>query len=295
VVEDAPVPAPASGEVLLEVHAAGITPAELTWDLSWETKDGADRTPVIPSHEVSGVVAAVGDDVSGLATGDQVYGLVDFDRNGAAAEFVTVPALALAAKPVRAGHVEAAALPLAALTAWQALIDHAQLQKGDRVLVHGGAGGVGVYVVQLAATLGAHVIASARSRDEAFVRDLGAAEILDFTTTRFEERVADLDVVVDAFGGDTLDRSYGVLRPGGRLISLAAPPDQAEAARRGIRAEFFIVSPDRDELVRIADAVDDGSLRPVVSEVFPLADAAAAFETGDRPRRPGKIIISVRP
>jgi NADPH:quinone reductase-like Zn-dependent oxidoreductase len=295
VLEDVPVPVPGADEVLVEVHAAAITLAELTWEETWTTRDGADRTPTIPSHEVSGVVTEIGDQVTGLAAGDEVYGLVDFDRNGAAAEFVTVPASALAAKPARISHVEAAALPLAALTAWQALVDHAGLRKGERVLVHGGAGGVGVYGVQLAAALGARVIATDLPGNEAFVRDLGATEFIDFTTRRFDKEIADLDVVLDAVGGDTLARSYGVLRPGGRLVTLAAPPDQVEADRHQVRAIFFIVRPDHDELTRIATAVDDGSLRPVVSEVFPLAAGRTAFEHGRGPRRPGKIILRVRP
>ena len=295
VVEDAEIPVPGPGEVLLAVHAAAITLTELLWDLSWQTRDGIDRTPVIPSHEVSGVVDGLGAGVDSLAAGDEVYGLVDFDRNGAAAEFVTMPASALAAKPAKATHVEAAALPLAALTAWQALVDHAGIRPGERVLVHGGAGGVGVYGVQLARALGAHVIATDLPQNEAFVRDLGAAEFLDYTTQRFDERLSGLDVVLDAVGGETLARSYGVLRPGGRLITLAAPPDQAVADRHRVRALFFVVRPDHDELGRIAAAVDEGSLRPIVSEVFPLAEGRAAFEHGRGPRRPGKIILRVRP
>lgn len=294
VLEQAPVPVPAAGEVLVEVHAAAITLTELTWDLSWQTHDGADRTPVIPSHEVSGVVVEIGPGVTGLAAGDEVYGLVDFDRNGAAAEFVTVPATALAAKPTKASHVEAAALPLAALTAWQALVDHAHLQAGERVLVHGGAGGVGVYGVQLAAALGARVIATDLPRNEAFVRDLGAAEFLDFTTQRFDTVLDGLDVVLDAVGGETLARSYGVLRPGGRLITLAAPPDQGAAAEHGVTATFFVVTPDSRELTRLAAMVDGGTLRPIVSRVVPLSDGPAAFDTSG-PRHPGKIIIQVRP
>jgi NADPH:quinone reductase-like Zn-dependent oxidoreductase len=295
VVEDTTIPVPEPGEVLVAVHAAAITLTELGWDLSWQTRDGADRTPVIPSHEVSGVVAALGAGVDSLAVGDEVYGLVDFDRNGAAAEYVTVPAGALAAKPVKATHVEAAALPLAALTAWQSLIDHADLQPGERVLVHGGAGGVGVYGVQLAAHLGADVIATDLPGNEAFVRSLGAAEFLDFTTQRFDDELTGLDVVLDAVGGDTLARSYRVLRPGGRLITLAVPPDQAEAGKHGVHATFFVVRPDHDELVTLAALVDDGSLRPVVAGTFPLAEGRAAFESIGRPRRPGKIVIVVRP
>jgi NADPH:quinone reductase-like Zn-dependent oxidoreductase len=295
VVEDAETPVPGLGEVLVAVHAAAITLTELGWDLSWQTRDGTDRTPVIPSHELSGVVTAVGEGVAGVAVDDQVYGLVDFDRNGAAADFVTVPASALAAKPVKASHVEAAALPLAALTAWQALVDHADVQAGERVLVHGGAGGVGVYAVQLAAALGAQVITTDLPGNEAFVRSLGAAQFLDFTTQRFDAELSGLDVVLDAVGGQTLTRSYGVLRPGGRLVTLAAPPDQADAEKHAVHAMFFVVQPDHGELTRIAAMVDDGSLRPVVAGTYPLERGRAAFEAVNGPRRPGKIVLVVRP
>jgi NADPH:quinone reductase-like Zn-dependent oxidoreductase len=295
VLEEAEVPRPAPGEALVAVHAAAITLAELSWDLSWQNRDGADRTPVIPSHEVSGVVVALGADVTGLKNGDEVYGLVDFDRNGAAAEFVAVPATALAAKPADATFAEAAALPLAALTAWQALVDHAHVRPGERVLVHGGAGGVGVYGVQLAAVLGAHVIATARPENEAYVRDLGAAEFLAYTTHRFDDELSGLDVVLDAVGGETLARSYGVLRPGGRLVTLVAPPDEAAAERSGVHAMFFVVRPDHDELTTIARMVEDGRLRPVVAATYPLAEGQAAFESIGAPRPPGKVVLLVRP
>lgn len=295
VVEDAETPVPARGEVLVAVHVAAITLTELGWDLSWQTRDGTDRTPVIPSHELSGVVTAVGGGVTGVAVGDEVYGLVDFDRNGAAAEFVAVPAAALAAKPVKASHIEAAALPLAALTAWQALVVHADVRAGERVLVHGGAGGVGVYAVQLAAALGAQVVATDLPGNEAFVRSLGAAQFLDFTSRRFDAELSGLDVVLDTVGGQTLSRSYGVLRPGGRLVTLAAPPDPADAEKHAVHAMFFVVRPDHDELTRIAAMVDDGSLRPVVAGTYPLRQGRAAFEAIDGPRRPGKIVLVVRP
>src|SRR6185437_3663821 len=165
VYEPAPAPAPGPGEALVEVHAAGITFAELTWDLSWTTKDGQDRTPVIPSHEVSGMVTGLGPGAEGVTAGEAVYGLIEFDRDGAAAEFVTVPAAHLAAKPASVSHAQAATLPLAALTAWQALVDYAALEPGERVLVQGGAGGVGGYVVQLAAILGGDVTATGRAED----------------------------------------------------------------------------------------------------------------------------------
>jgi NADPH:quinone reductase-like Zn-dependent oxidoreductase len=294
VYEKAPRPVPGPGEALVAVHAAAITFAELTWDQSWTTRDGVDRTPVIPSHEVSGTVAAVGAAVHEVAVGDEVFGLIDFDRNGATADYVTVPAADLGAKPARVSHVEAAALPLAALTAWQALVDHAGLRPGERVLVHGGAGGVGVYGVQLAAILGARVTATDLPVHERFVRELGAEMFVDVTATSFDEVTADVDVVLDTVGGNTVDQSYRVLRPGGRLVTLGAPPSAETAGRYGVRAIFFVVRPDRTELDLLAGLVDDGRLRPVVAHTYPLVRGREAFESGGRPRPPGKTVLVVR-
>jgi len=207
--EQAPRPAAGPGEALLAVHAAGITFDELTWDLSWTTSDGADRTPVIPSHEVSGTVVATGPGTTGLAPGDEVFALIDFNQDGAAAEYVTVPASALAARPRSVSHTQAATLPLAALTAWQALVDHASLARGERVLVLGGAGGVGVYAVQLAAALGGQVTATGRSHSEAFVLALGAT---DFISSRpGAGGAADgQDVIIDTVGGQALADSFAL-------------------------------------------------------------------------------------
>ena len=227
VYEQAPVPSAGPGEALVAVHAAAITFAELTWDLSWTTRGGADRTPVIPSHEMSGTVAALGDGVTGLTVGDDVIGLIDFDRDGAAAEYVAVPAATLAAKPRSVSHEQAATLPLAALTAWQALADYAALEPGERVLVHGGAGGVGIFAVQLAVLLGGHVTATGRGRDADFVRGLGAERFVSTGAGDPAGAPGGLDVVLDTVGGVVLQGSYGLLHEGGRLVTLSAPPDQS--------------------------------------------------------------------
>lgn len=290
VYEQAPAPAPGPGEALVAVHAAGITFAELTWDLSWTTKDGRDRTPVIPAHEMSGTVAGLADDVNGVAVGDEVYALIDFDRDGAAAEFTTVPAAELAAKPRSASHAEAATLPLAALTAWQALADYAALEPGERVLVHGGAGGVGAFAVQLAVILGGRVTATGRSGDAAFVRNLGAEAFV----SAGDPVPAGFDVVIDTVGGAVLDGSYRLLRTGGRLVTLGAPPSQERAKEFGARAMFFVVTPDPGELAQLAKLVDEGRLHTVVSQSFPLQDGRLAFESGSRPRPPGKTVLTVR-
>jgi NADPH:quinone reductase-like Zn-dependent oxidoreductase len=293
VFEQAPVPVPGPGEVLVEVHAAGITFAELTWDLSWTTRDGRDRTPVIPSHEVSGVVRGLGENTRGLSAGQEVYGLIAFDRNGAAAEYVTAPAADLADRPRSVSHAEAASLPLAALTAWQALTGQAGLRAGERVLIQGGAGGVGVYAVQLAAILGADVAATGRAGQGDFVRSLGAQ-----TFTEDAEDAGDVrdgfDVVVDTVGGPVLEASYGLTRRGGRLVTLSAPPSAQRAEQLGIHAMFFVVTPDPAGLSRLAELTDSGKLRPVVSQTFPLREGREAFESGIRPHLPGKTVLLVR-
>jgi NADPH:quinone reductase-like Zn-dependent oxidoreductase len=290
VYERAPVPVPAPGEVLVAVAAAAITFAELTWDLSWTTLDGRDRTPVIPAHEVSGTVAALGDGVTGLAAGDEVFGLVGFDRDGAAAGFTAVAAADLAARPRSVTHAQTATLPLAALTAWQALADHAGLQAGERVLVLGGAGGVGVYAVQLAVILGGQVTATGRDRDAAFIRGLGADA---FASIGAQAGLSGFDVVIDTVGGAALAASYGTLRPGGRLVTLSAPPDPDRARATEVRAMFFVVTPDQAQLTHLAQLTDAGRLRPVLSQAFPLARGRAAFESGSRSRPPGKTVLIV--
>jgi NADPH:quinone reductase-like Zn-dependent oxidoreductase len=293
VYEQAPRPEPGAGEALVSVHATGITFAELTWDESWTTRDGADRTPVIPGHEVSGTVAAIGTDVTGMVTGDAVYGLIDFDRDGAAADYVTAPATTLATRPGSLTDVEAATLPLAALTAWQALVDHARLLPGERVLVQGGAGGVGVYAVQIGSVLGGEVTATGRAASEDFVRHLGATEFVSAPGRSGHDYPDGFDVVIDTVGGEVLTASFDLLRPGGRLVTLAAPPDQAQAAEHNVRAIFFVVEPDREDLSQIADLADRGRLRPVVSQTFALADGRHAYESGSQPRPPGKTVLVV--
>lgn len=281
--ETLPRPAPGRGEALIAVHATAVTAGELSWSDTW---------PVIPAHDVSGIVAELGDNVADLHIGDEVYGLIGFDRSGAAAEYVTVPAAHLTAKPGSADHIEAAAVPLGGLTAWQALIDHANVEKGQHVLVHGGAGGVGTYAVQLAAHFGARVSATASAADADFVTGLGANAVIDYND-RFEDSVADVDVVIDTAGGDALARSLRVLRPGAILIGIAEPPP-ADIAARGVRTLYFVVEPNGKQLVELARLVDVGVVRPIVGRVFALADTAAAFATQRDSHIRGKVVIQVR-
>jgi NADPH:quinone reductase-like Zn-dependent oxidoreductase len=295
IVERAPVPVLAPGEVLIAVHAAAITFDELTWDETW-LRDGVDRTPVIPSHEVSGVVTAVTEDVTDIAVGDEVYGLIRFDRDGAAAEYVAVPAAELAARPKTVSHVMSAALPLAGLTAWQALVDHAKVQPDERVLVLGGAGGVGALTVELATGLGVEVSTTVRS-DAAheLVSRLGATHVIDTRTQDFDEADAEYDVVIDTVGGQALERAFTVLRPGGRLVTLSAPPPDGMAEAYEVAATFFIVTPDRDQLRRLAELVDGSRLHVAIAATFPLTQGRAAFESGRAAhRRPGKTVLFVR-
>ncbi len=293
--EDAPVPEVGASEVLVEVHAAAVTPGELAWDETWQSADGGDRTPVIPSHEFSGVIARVGGDVSSLTPGTQVYGLIDFNHDGAAAEFVSLPQEAVVRRPVRLSHVEAAALPLAALTAWQALSDQARLQPGERVFIQGGAGGVGSLAVQLAKALGADVTATAREDDEPLVKTLGADRVVPSVPAALPPNEPLFDVLLDTFGGPVPAESYGLVRPGGRLVTLAQAPDQSMAERHGIQGIFFIVAPDPDELRGIVDLAEQGELRPIIARTLPLADASLAYGPPPAPRPPGKTVMVVRP
>jgi NADPH:quinone reductase-like Zn-dependent oxidoreductase len=281
--------------VLVEVHAAAVTPGELAWDETWQSADGADRTPVIPSHEFSGVIAQVGGDVSSLTPGSQVYGLIDFNHDGAAAEFVSLHQEAVAPRPVRLSHVESAALPLAALTAWQALSDHARLQPGERAFIQGGAGGVGSLAVQFAKALGAEVTATASEDDEPLVKTLGADRVVRSVSAALSPGEPLFDVLLNTFGGPVPEESYGLVRPGGRLVTLAEPPDQSMTERHAIQGIFFIVASDRDELRRIADLAEQGELRTVIARTLPLADAAIAYGPPPAPRRPGKTVLVVRP
>jgi NADPH:quinone reductase-like Zn-dependent oxidoreductase len=281
--ETIPVPEPGPGELLVEVRATAVTAGELDWPETW---------PAVPCHDLSGVVAATGPGVTGWQAGDEIYGLVGFDRPGAAAGYVLAPAADLAPKPAAVDHIQAAAVPLGALTAWQALHEHARLQPGQHVLVHGGAGGVGGYVVQLAALHGARVTATASARDLDFVTGLGASNVIDYAG-RFEDQVHDVDVVVDPVGGDTMARSWPVLRSGGTLVAIADEPPEGNGGREDARGVYFVVRPDGGQLRELAVLIDKQQLRPMVSAVFGLSDLPAAFQAQRARRVPGKVIISV--
>jgi NADPH:quinone reductase-like Zn-dependent oxidoreductase len=275
-----PIPELEPDGVLVRVHAAALTRDELEWPL--------DRLPATPSYEVSGIVAGTAPDVTEVVIGDAVYGLTPFDRDGGAAEYVAVPAGILAAKPTGLSHVESAAIPLAALSAWQGLFDHGRLERGERVLILGAAGGVGQFATQLARERGAHVVGFASGEGFDRARELGADEVIDSARERFEEVVEPVDLVFDTAGGDVLARATAVLREGGRLVSVAEEPPESAAA--GV---YFVVEQNREQLAEITRLVDAGRLRPDVDSVFPLADARAAFERLQARGKRGKVVLQV--
>jgi NADPH:quinone reductase-like Zn-dependent oxidoreductase len=294
--ESAPRPTADASSVLVKVSAAAITLNELLWDETW-TRDGQDRTPIIPSHEWSGVVEEA-DPSTGFSSGDAVFGMVPFDQDGAAAEYVRVPAEFIATKPAGLSHVEAAALPLAGLTAWQALADHAHVGAGDRVLVLGAAGGVGAFAVQLAAILGAQVTASAMERDGAYVRDLGPAEVVltsDRGANPAELRPGSFDVVLDTVGGPLMLPSAALARRGGVFITLQQPPPVEPLEALGVEGIFFVVRSTRAGLNRVRESVEQGHLRVTIAATYPLSAGRLAFESGSLPgRAPGKTVLIVR-
>ncbi|MCX5155237.1 NADP-dependent oxidoreductase [Streptomyces sp. NBC_00291] len=284
-------PEPGMGEVLVRVRAAGVNPVD------WKTRESGGLIPWGPvpavGWDVSGTVEAVGPGVTLYRVGDEVYGMPRFPQQaGAYAEYVTAPARHFARKPASLDHVEAAALPLAALTAWQALVDTAGVSAGQRVLVHAAAGGVGHLAVQIAKARGAYVIGTASAAKHALLRDLGADEVIDYRTADFEDVVSDIDVVIDTMGGDHGQRSLKILKPGGHLVTLPGP-DGLPADAEGVHATWLLVEPDLKGLEGIAALVEQGLLKPLVDTVLPLEQAAKAHEIGERGRTTGKIVLTV--
>jgi NADPH:quinone reductase-like Zn-dependent oxidoreductase len=289
---EVPQPLPAAGDVLVKIHATAVTPSELQWFPTFNLPGGQPRPfPIILSHEFSGVIAALGDHVSEFNIGDAVYGLNDWFANGAQAEFCVAPATMLALKPKSLSHVEASVVPVSALTAWQALFEKTNLSAGQRILIHGAAGGVGVFAVQLARRCGARVIATASAANRDFVRSLGAHETIDYQATRFEKIARDLDVVFDGVGGDTLQRSWDVLKKNGKLVTIAAPSEGAVEPR--VRDAFMLVRADGTQLKYIADLIDNQELSVFVEASFPLAQARAAFARARQGKMRGKIALVV--
>jgi len=293
VYEDAPAPKIGSEEVLVRVRAAGVTPTEFTWNSTFTARDKRSRLPIIPAFEVAGIVEKIGSLTSGMAEGDAVYGLLDFWRDGAAAEYVVARAHELAPKPESLSFAYAAAVPLSGLTAWQSLFDYANLSEGNTVLVHGAGGGVGTFAVQFAHRRGAHVFATCSREKVDFVRSLGADRVIDYSRVRFQDELGGLDVVLDTVGGEVLENSWKVLRPGGSLVTIVGDAPEETAARYGVKGFSILVEPNRKELVEIARVIDAGEVKPVVDAVFPLSRAREAYERGLRGHNRGKIVLKV--
>jgi NADPH:quinone reductase-like Zn-dependent oxidoreductase len=291
--EDAPRPVPGAGEVLVRVHAAAINPVD--WKIrAGHVKNWLQYTlPMISGWDFSGVVESVGPDAGSWKPGDEVFGRPDISRDGAYAEYIAVRASEIAFKPKSIDDVHAAAIPLAALTAWQALFDTAGLSAGQRVLIHAAAGGVGNFAVQLAKWKGAWVAGTASGRNQEFLRELGVDQPVNYETTRFEEVVRGVDVVLDTLAGETRSRSWRTLKPGGILVSILGQPQVEEAAARGVRGAGIMVQPNASELAEIAGLVDSGKLKVFVDAVFPLAEASKAHELSETGHVRGKVVLKV--
>jgi NADPH:quinone reductase-like Zn-dependent oxidoreductase len=292
VATELPEPQPAEGELLIRVRAAGVTPTELVWYPTTHTKEGGPRTNAVPGHEFSGIVAALGKGVHDFHLEDEVYGMNDWFADGATAEFCLTQPQNIALKPKSLTHELAATAPIGALTAWQGLIARAKMQAGERVLIHGAAGAVGLFVVQLAHLRGAYVIATASGRNIEFVKQLGANEVIDYKKSRFEDQVKNVDIVFDAVGGDTVDRSWAVLKPDGRMVTIAA--DNESTGDQRVKDAFFIVEPSQKQLAEVSQLLDAGSLKAFVSAVVPLGEASVAYSKGTPDQQGhGKVAIAV--
>jgi len=291
-IEDVPEPEPGDGEVVVQVKAAGVGP----WD-AWIRSGKSvlpQPLPLTLGSDLSGVIHSIGVGVEGLQTGDEVFGVTNERFTGAYAEYAVAKAAMIAPKPKSLNHAHAASVPVVAVTAWQMVLELAQLAPGQSVLVHGGAGNVGAYAVQLAKRAGAMVITTASAKDATYARSLGADGVIDYRARRFEEQVKDMDAVLDTVGGETLDRSYGLLKRGGILVSAATRPSNEKAEQHGVRALFFLVAVTTERLRKIAELIDAGKLKTEVGEVLWLNEARQAHEMLEgAPHRRGKIVIKV--
>src|SRR5947207_1954176 len=289
--EDAPRPEPKENELLLRVIACGVNPADPLVISGRLAKEFGTHLPLIPGYDVAGIVEKTGTKVTQFKKGDAVYGYALF--GGGWAEYAVLAENEAALKPKTATFVEAAAVPLAALTAWQSLIDVAKLSAGQTVLIHGGSGGVGSFAVQIAKARGAHVIATASTANQDLLKQLGADVPIDYTKTKFEDVAKDVDAVLDPVGKETLARSYGVLKKGGIVMCLVALPDQAELQKRGIHGAAISAHPDTADLTQIARLIDAGKIKPIVTQVLPLSEAIAAQQQAATHHTRGKVVLRI--
>ena len=292
--EDAPRPTPGSGELLIKVHAAAVNPVDGEIRAGYMKEIVPFVLPFIPGWDVSGVVETTGSGVTNFKKGDEVYARTDLSRNGAYAEYIVVKEAEAALKPRSVDHLHSAAIPIVASTAWQALFDHAALGNEQRILIHGAAGGVGSFAVQLAKWKGAYVIGTASTENQAFLRELGVDQAIDYEKARFDDVVHNVDVVFDTIGGDTRERSWKVVKKGGILVSIVGPPPSVdEAAKHGVRSAFFLAQTNASQLAEIAKLVDSGKVYPIVETVLPLAEARRAHELTEKGHARGKIVLKV--
>jgi NADPH:quinone reductase-like Zn-dependent oxidoreductase len=282
-----PMPEPAINDVVVQVHASGFVPTELTWPSTWTDRLGRDRTPSIPGHELAGVVTALGYGTTGLSVGQRVFGLTDWTRDGTLAEYAAVEARNLAPLPGDVDFTVGASLPISGLTAWQGLFDHGRLRAGQSVLVHGAAGAVGSIVTQLAREAGAYVVGTGRAADRQAALDFGAQEFVDLQNDILEE-VGGVDLVFDVIGGDIQKRSAALIRPGGTLVTVVGPPELRPAD--GLAVDFVVES-DRAQLREVVQRVRDGRLRTNIGTVSTLDEAVAALNPTER--HTGKTIIRI--
>ncbi len=291
--EDAPRPIPAEDEILIHVMAAGVNPVDAAIRSGKFARMLGTQLPVIPGLDVAGVVESVGAKVTHFKPGDAVYACLNIHRLGGYAEFAIAKESEASPKPKGLGFEGAAAMPVAAGTAWQALVEVARLAPKQTVLIHGGSGGVGSFAIQIAKARGAKVIATASAGNLDFLKELGADQVIDYNATRFEDVARDVDVVLDTVGGDTLARSYGVVKKGGIIVSLTEPPDQAQLDAHEIRGLAIMAAPDTNMLGELTKLVEAKKLKPIVTKVYPLAEAAAAQEAIATHHTRGKIVLRV--
>jgi NADPH:quinone reductase-like Zn-dependent oxidoreductase len=288
--EDVPVPQPGPGEIRIKIIAAGVNP------MDWKVRRGLVGSlplPMVMGLDVAGTVDMLGQGEVTFQPGDEVFAKVPIGKGGYA-EYTVARSTETARKPKSVGFIESAAIPTAGLAAWQSIFDLAGLEKGQSVLIHGAAGGVGTFAIQFSKWKGAYVIGTASEKNAEFLKNIGADEVIDYKNQRFEDLVSNMDVVLDTVGGDTFERSWGVLKPGGFLVTTVASIPEGEPEKRGVRAKRVVTQSDGKELAQIAEIIDERKIKPIVTTVLPLTDARKAHEMSESHHARGKIVLRVR-
>ena len=291
--EDLPRPEPKDDQLLVRVIAAGVNPVDGMIRSGMFAKGGGGAFPMILGGDIAGIIEKVGSKITNFKAGDPVFAYVSLDNNGGYAQYALTTERETASKPKSLTYVEAAAVPIVGLTAWQALVDSAKLSAGQTVLIHGGSGGVGSFAIQIAKARGAKVIATASTANQDLLKELGADVAIDYTKQKFEDVAKDVDVVLDSVGKDTLARSYGVIKKGGFIVSIVARLDQTELDKHGIHGAALSVDPNSQELAEIGKLIDQGKIKVIVSQTFPLSEAKTAQEKVATGHTRGKIVLKV--